>query len=427
MTLVSRKYLSVTKQRIMAGLCVVWFALPNPGRAYSVLTHQAIIDSVWLDAMKPVLIKRFPDATEDQLMHAHAYAYGGCIIQDLGYYPFGSRFFSDLVHYVRSADFVQALLDESRDLNELAFALGAVSHYGADIEGHSIAVNRAVPILFPKLQRQFGNEVTYADNPPAHLKTEFGFDVLQVARGHYAPKAYHDFIGFEVSKDLLDRAFQKTYGLRLKDLFRTLDLSLGSYRYSVSRMLPNVTKIAWSLKSKEILKDQPTISRKQFLYNIKRASYEKEWGRTYERPGFGAHFFAFVLRLMPRIGPFRGLAFKVPTPQTEKMFEDSFDATVKRDRATFAQARTGDLRIANRDLDTGRSVSPGEYGLTDRTYDHLLVKLAEKKFDGVTPELRANILSFYAHMKTPDPHGVGPQLKALQAFGTSVDPIRSPK
>lgn len=428
MTLVSRKYLSATKQRIMAGLCVVvWFALPIPGRAYSVLTHQAIIDSVWLDAMKPVLIKRFPDATEDQLMHAHAYAYGGCIIQDLGYYPFGSRFFSDLVHYVRSADFVQALLDESRDLNELAFALGAVSHYGADIEGHSIAVNRAVPILFPKLQRQFGNEVTYADNPPAHLKTEFGFDVLQVARGHYAPKAYHDFIGFEVSKDLLDRAFQKTYGLKLKDLFRTLDLSLGSYRYSVSRMLPNVTKIAWSLKSKEILKDQPTISRKQFLYNIKRASYEKEWGRTYERPGFGAHFFAFVLRLMPRIGPFRGLAFKVPTPQTEKMFEDSFDATVKRDRATFAQARTGDLRIANRDLDTGRSVSPGEYGLTDRTYDHLLVKLVEEKFDGVTPELRANILSFYAHMKTPDPHGVGPQLQALQAFGTSVDPIRSPE
>ena len=428
MTLVSRKYLSATKQRIMAGLCVVvWFALPNPGRAYSVLTHQAIIDSVWLDAMKPVLIKRFPDATEDQLMHAHVYAYGGCIIQDLGYYPFGSRFFSDLVHYVRSADFVQALLDESRDLNELAFALGAVSHYGADIEGHSIAVNRSVPILFPKLQRQFGNEVTYADNPPAHLKTEFGFDVLQVARGHYAPKAYHDFIGFEVSKDLMDRAFQKTYGLKLKDLFRTLDLSLGSYRYSVSRMLPNVTKIAWSLKSKEILKDQPTISRKQFLYNIKRASYEKEWGRTYELPGFGARFFAFVLRLMPRIGPFRGLAFKVPTPQTEKMFEDSFDATVKRDRATFAQARTGDLRIANRDLDTGRSVSPGEYGLTDRTYDHLLVKLAGKKFDGVTPELRANILSFYAHMKTPDPHGVGPQLQALQAFGTSVDPIRSPE
>jgi hypothetical protein len=368
------------------------------------------------------LVKRFPNATEEELIKAHAYAYGGCIIQDLGYYPFGSHFFSDLVHYVRSADFVQTLLDESGDLNELAFALGAVSHYGADIEGHSIAVNRAVPILFPKLKMKFGNEVTYADDPPAHLKTEFGFDVLQVARGHYAPKAYHDFVGFEVSKDLLDRAFQKTYGLKLKDLFRTLDLALGSYRYSVSTMLPNVTKIAWSLKSKEILKDQPTVSRKQFLYNIKRASYEKEWGSTYERPGFRARFFAFLLRIMPRVGPFRGLAFKVPTPETEKMFEDSFDATVKRDRVSFAQAKTGDLKIANRDLDTGRSVSPGEYGLTDKTYDHLLIKLVEKKFEGVTPELRADIISFYARMKTPDPHGVGSQLEALKASGTSVEP-----
>jgi hypothetical protein len=422
-TLLSPNHLSATKRAVLTSFCLFFcFAFPNATRAYSVLTHQAIIDAVWIDSLKPVLIKRFPNTTEDQLIQAHAYAYGGCIIQDLGYYPFGSRFFSDLVHYVRSADFVQSLLDESADLNELAFALGAVSHYGADIEGHAIAVNRAVPLLFPKLQKRFGNEVTYADDPPAHLKTEFGFDVLQVARGHYAPKAYHDFIGFAVSKDLLDRAFQNTYGLTLKDLFHTLDLSLGSYRYSVRTMLPNVTKIAWSLKSEEILKNQPTVSRKQFLYNIKRASYEKEWGATYERPGFGSRFFAFLLRIMPRVGPFRGLAFKVPTPQTEKMFEDSFDATVKRDRKSFAQARTGDLKIANRDLDTGRPVSPGEYGLTDKTYDHLLTKLAEKKFEGVTPELRANIISFYARMKTPDPHGVGSQLEALKASGSPVGP-----
>src|ERR1700682_4574846 len=285
-------------------LCLLLAQLP--ASAYSVLTHEANIDSLWESVIQPLLKERFPAATQEELTKARAYAYGGCIIQDLGYYPFGSRFFSDLVHYVRSADFVQALLDESQDVNEFAFALGAVSHYGADVEGHSIAVNRAVPILFPKLQRKFGNEVTYADDPSSHLKIEFGFDVLQVARGQYAPIAYHDFIGFRVSKDLLDRAFQRTYGLKLKDLFRTLDLALGSYRYFVSTMLPNVTKIAWSLKSKEILKDQPTVSRKQFLYNIKRASYEKEWGPAYERPGFGARFFAFLLLIMPRIGPFKG-------------------------------------------------------------------------------------------------------------------------
>jgi hypothetical protein len=404
--------------RLLTGLlAVLWLACAQNGSAYSVLTHEAIVDTVWVDAMKPALLKRFPDATGDQVKEAHAYAYGGCIIQDLGYYPFSSKFFSDLVHYVRSADFLQALLDESHDMNEYAFALGAVAHYGADIEGHAIAVNRAVPILFPKLRRKFGNTVTYADDPPAHLKTEFGFDVLQVARGHYAPQAYHDFIGFEVAKDLLDRAFQRTYGLALKDVFHTLDLSLGTYRFSVSTMLPNVTKTAWALKRKEILKDQPTVSRAQFLYNIKRASYEKEWGHTYEKPGFGTRFLALVLRVLPRIGPLRGLSFKVPTPETEKMFEDSFDAAVKRDGVSFAQAKTGELRIANLDLDTGKPVSPGEYTFTDKTYDKLLTKLAAKKFDGVTPELRANILDFYGRMKTPDPHGIGTQLAALKAVG----------
>jgi hypothetical protein len=407
----------LSNRRILAGLSA--FALlgfPPHAHSYSVLTHEAIIDTLWTDAIQPILIKRFPEANEEQLREAHGYTYGGCIIQDLGYYPFGSHYFSDLLHYVRSADFLQALLDESRDLKEYAFALGAVAHYGADVDGHSIAVNRAVPLLYPKLRRKFGDEVTYADDPQAHLKTEFGFDVLEVARGHYAPTAYHDFIGFQVSKDLLDRAFQKTYGLKLKDLFRTLDLALGTYRFSVSRMLPAATKAAWSLKKEEIVKRQPTVSRKQFLYNIKRASFEREWGTNYDRPRFGARTLAFIFRLIPSFGPLRGLGFKVPTPQTEQMFEDSFDAAIKRDRQSFADAKAGDLRISNRDLDTGKPVRPGEYLLTDRTYDKLLVKLAEKKFDGVTPELRENIVSFYARMNTPDRHGIGPQLTALKAF-----------
>jgi hypothetical protein len=409
-------YLLKLHKTMVGFFAFVVLSFPIPARSYSVLTHEAIIDTLWIDAIQPVLVKRFPEASEEQLKNAHAYAYGGSIIQDLGYYPFGSHLFSDLVHYVRSADFLQALLDESQNLQEYAFALGAVSHYGADVDGHSIAVNRAVPLLFPKLQRKFGNEVTYADNPSAHLKTEFGFDVLQVARGHYAPTAYHDFIGFEVSKDLLDRAFKTTYGLSLKDLFRTLDLALGTYRFSVSTMLPTLTKTAWSIKSSEILKDQPTASRSQFLYNIRRASFEKEWGATYKRPGIGARTLAVVFRLMPRFGPLKGLGFKVPTPPTERMFEDSFDAAVKRNRQSFADAKEGLLKMSNRDLDTGSQVRPGEYLFTDRTYDRLLVKLADKKFDGVTPELRENILGFYARMKMPDQHGIGPQLAALKAF-----------
>jgi hypothetical protein len=404
-------------RRILVGIsAVLLLGFTTQAHGYSVLTHEAIIDTLWLDAIRPILLMRFPRATEEQLREAHGYAYGGCIIQDLGYYPFGSRFFSDLVHYVRSAEFVEALLNESADLDEYAFALGAVAHYGADVEGHSIAVNRAVPLLYPKLRSKFGDEVTYADNPSAHLKTEFGFDVLQVARGHYAPEAYHDFIGFQVSKDLLDRGVQKTYGLTLKDLFQTLDLALGTYRYSVHTILPTMTKAAWSIKSKEIMRNQPTISRKEFLYNLQRSGFEKVWGTMYKRPGFGIRMLAFFFRLVPKVGPFKGIDFKVPTPQTEKMFEDSFDAAVKYDRQSYAQAKAGTLSMPNRDLDTGERVSPGEYLLTDRTYDKLLVKLSQKKFDGVTPAVRDNILRFYDQMKTPDQHGIEPELAALKAF-----------
>ncbi|HWF11154.1 MAG TPA: zinc dependent phospholipase C family protein [Bryobacteraceae bacterium] len=389
---------------------------PSHALGYSVLTHEAIVDTLWNDSVRPVLLKRFPGATEDELNKARAYAYGGCIIQDLGYYPFGSHLFSDLTHYVRSADFIRTLVSESQNLDEYAFALGATAHYGADVEGHSIAVNRAVPILYPKLERKFGDDVTYADNPPAHLKTEFGFDVLQVARGRYAPKAYHDFIGFEVSKDLLDRAVQQTYGLRLKEMFGALDLALGTYRFSVSTMIPNVTKAAWALKQDEITKNEPGVTRQKFLYNLRKADYTKEWDGNYRSPGFFARFIGFITRILPKIGPLSGLAFKVPTPETEKMFEKSFDAAVDRDKRTYAGISNDNFRLANRDLDTGQPVSPGEYMLTDRTYDKLLVKLAAKKFDGVTPELRENMLSFYAAMKTPDTHGIEVQLAALKAF-----------
>jgi hypothetical protein len=408
----------MTKTSVFAtGLGVLLLAvLPPAASAYSVLTHEAIVDTIWTGGMRPALKRRYPAATEAELREAHAYAYGGCIIQDLGYYPFGDHFFSDLAHYVRSADFVQALVDESRNLNEYAFALGAAAHYGADIYGHSIAVNHAVPVLYPKLRRLFGDDITYADNPEAHLKTEFGFDVLQVARGHYAPTEYHDFIGFAVSKEQLDRAVQDTYGLTLKDMFGTLDLALGTYRFSVSKMIPAMTRAAWDLKKDQIAQEQPTITRKQFQYNLKRASYRKEWGTAYQKPGVFDEILAFFARLLPKVGPFSGFGYKLPTAQTEKMFEDSFNAAVVEDLHLFGTLEAGNFDARNRDLDTGNRVSPGEYKLTDRTYDRLLLQLDAKNFEGVTPDLRENILNFYARMKRPDPHGTGPALAALKAL-----------
>src|SRR5246500_4123149 len=141
--------------------------------AYSVLTHEEIVDLLWTDQIRPLLLKRYPGLSEEQITEAHAYAYGGAVIQDLGYYPFGSREFSDLVHYVRSGDFVRELLIESQDVNEYAFALGALSHYASDMAGHP-AVNQAVAIEYPKLRAKFGHSVRYAQDRTAHLRTEFG-------------------------------------------------------------------------------------------------------------------------------------------------------------------------------------------------------------------------------------------------------------
>src|SRR5581483_6254018 len=215
-------------------VCFLPFVVSVPARAYSVLTHEAIIDTAWEQNIKPVLMKQFPQATEAELKAAHGSAYAGCIIQDMGYYPFGNKFFSDLVHYMRTGDFVVNMIRDAQTLNEYAFALGALAHYAADTQGHGVAVNRSVAIEYPKLEKKFGRQVTYGDDKASHLKVEFSFDALQVARGNYAPQAYHDFIGFHVERPVLERGFEDTYSLHLQDVFRDLDLALGTYRHLAS-------------------------------------------------------------------------------------------------------------------------------------------------------------------------------------------------
>jgi len=366
-----------------------------PVRAYSVLTHEAIIDSAWKTDIEPRLRQRFPQATADDLRKAHAYTYGGSIIQDMGYYPFGSKFFSDLVHYVRSGDFVAALFAESQTLDEYAFAFGALAHYAADINGHAVAVNRAVPIEYPKLARKFGPVVTYADSPSAHIKTEFGFDVVQVARGRYASQVYHDFIGFEVARDLLDRAFHHIYALHIRDVFVHDGLAFSTYRRTVSALIPEATKVAWKMKEHEIESDQPGITRQKFLYNLSRADYEKEWGREYHRPGILARTMAAMLRVIPKVGPLKALAFKPPTPETTKMFELSFNRTLDQYGSLMRRVSGTRLDLTDVNLDTGGPVVAGKYRLADKAYAKLVQKLAGSDFTGVTEAMRRDILAFY--------------------------------
>ncbi|HWZ75059.1 MAG TPA: zinc dependent phospholipase C family protein [Candidatus Sulfotelmatobacter sp.] len=368
--------------------------------AYSVLTHEEIVDLLWTDQIRPLLLKQYPGLTEDQITEAHAYAYGGAVIQDLGYYPFGSREFSDLVHYVRSGDFVRQLLIESQDVNEYAFALGALSHYASDIAGHP-AVNRAVAIQYPKLRAKFGQSVRYAQDKTAHLKTEFGFDTVQVAKNRYSSQQYHDFIGFQVSKSLLERVFPVVYGVELKDVLAHEDMAVGSYRFAVSRLIPQMTKVALQTHKKDLMRETPNFAKRKFLYRLSRSNYEKEWGKDYVKPGVGTRILSTLLRYMPKIGPLKGLAFNNPTPQTEDLYIKSINTTVDQYRAFLEEVRTDALVLANCDFDTGQPTKAAEYSLTDVTYAKLLARLADHKFDLASPELRDNILQFYSDLSVP--------------------------
>jgi hypothetical protein len=426
-------YLRRAFRPVAVALVLIFTCRNSP--AYSVLTHEQVVDLLWKSQIHPILVAKFPNATDDEIKKAHAYAYGGCLIQDIGYYPFGNRFFSDLVHYVRSGDFVTNMLaeaDESKDINQYAFALGALAHYASDVAGHP-AVNIAVADTFPKLKAKFGSSVTYVDNPSAHIRTEFGFDVVQVAQNRFTSEAFHDFIGFEVSRPLLEEAFATTYGLPLKDVFPDLELAIGSFRYSVSRLIPHMTRVAIAMKKDEILKEDPTMTRKRFIYRLKESEYRKDWGRTYKRSSFGDRFFAFFLSILPKVGPLKTLDFKMPTPKTEDIYIKSILDSADHYHHDLEDLSHGKLRLDDRDFDTGLETKAGEYSLTDLTYADLVNKLAEEHFGQMTPDIQANIVSFYRDPHAPAFAAKNPakwsktlkNLAKLQVASTPISPTPS--
>lgn len=418
------------RRKVFAGafiiMAVALLGAPS-APAYSILTHEQVVDLLWKDRIEPMLRKRFPQATEDDLRKAHAFAYGGSMIQDMGYYPFGSRFFSDLTHYVRTGDFVAALIEDSSDLNEYAFSLGALAHYVSDNSGHP-TINHVVAIEFPKLKKKFGNEVTYSNDPKSHIRTEFGFDMVQVAHNRYTNDRYHDFVGFEIAKPLLDRVFLKTYGLKTDDVFGDEDLAIGTFRRGVSKVIPEMTRVALLARKKEMVKEDPTFDQKKFLYYLSRAKYEKEWGKGYRRPGAGTRVLAFFLKIIPKVGPFSALQFKIPTAQTEQMYIKSVNQTVEDYNMLLRRADGGAIHLDDRDCDTGREASLGEYDRSDETYAKLLDKLADDKFAQVSHELRSHLLRYYDTPKRPasamkDKKGWGKtkqQLEQLRALSPNV-------
>jgi hypothetical protein len=360
-----------------------------------VLTHEAIIDVAWDKTIQPLLFKKYPASTADQLNEAHAYAYGGAVAPDMGYYPFGSKLFTNLVHYVRTGDFVNALLDEAQDVNEYAFALGVLSHYYADKYGHPLGTNYCVPIVYPKDKEKYGTVVTYEQDPVSHIRMEFGFDILQTARGNYATEKYHLFIGFKVARPVLERAFLKTYGLSINDVFKDFSLAVETFRWIIKDFFPVITRAAWAAKKKDIVKANPGLTRRKFEFKMRNANYYHEFGKRHEKPGFFPGMLAVVVRVLPKVGPLKSLKIKVPGPDAERIFIRSFDTVQVHYTHTLNTMSSKHARLPNIDYDTGNETWPGEYILADKTYTGLLLKIKDNNFKQVNTDLKDNIIKFY--------------------------------
>ncbi len=409
------------------------FLFPRSATPYSVQTHEEIIDLAWKQSIRPILLKHYPNLTPAQIDEAHAYAYGGSAIQDAGYYPSGNAFFSNLTHYVRSGDFILNLLRNAQNADDLAFAIGALSHYIGDNFGHGYAVNHAVPIEFPNLHKKYGDTVNYAQGPHPHVQTEFAFDINQLSKGHFAPAGYLKHVGLEVPGPLLRTAFYETYGLNLTGTIGHHERVVRVYRNSVRSFIPNIAA-AETLLHKKFPDDVPSDDFNQIRTELLQAAAEDNWKAYSRKPGFGMHMYAGLIFILPKFGPLAMLKIKGPTPQTEEMYVHSLARTMQAFRRALADYDNIGLYVANRDLDTGEVVKPGGYSLTDQTYAMLLDALVTQSNANPTqiiPQaLQQDILAYYANPNSPITTKQNPQqwskvqsqLITLAAMKTQIDP-----
>jgi hypothetical protein len=372
--------------------------------AFSFLTHETIIDMTWESGIKPVLLAKYPDTTPEQLKEAHAYAYGGSVIQDAGYYPFGHPPFSDLAHYVRTGDFISNLIRESRDVNELAFALGALSHYVGDTIGHEEAVNPAVAIEFPELGKKYGPMVTYEQSPHAHVRTEWAFDVDQLGHRRFPPAAYLRHVGFKVSRGLLERAFYVTYGLSLGSVMGNESQAIGSYDWAVRQFLPRVSFAEVVLHRKGFPADEDLPGFHTFEDRVKDASARNGWEPFRKhKASFETRLVAFFILIVPKVGILSDLSIRGPDKDSEEKYVEGVNRATDRYLELLGQLAgkaQESFSVPDLDLDTGYASRPGTYGLMDKTYATLLDRVTTKT---ARPPLglRQNILAFYSDPNAP--------------------------
>jgi len=386
--------------------------------SYSVLTHEAVIDESWDNTIKPYLLNVYPENnTEEDLRKAKAYAYGGAVLPDMGYFPFGSKDFTNLIHYVRGGDLIEYLIKESKNINELAFSLGLLAHYTADTYGHSIGVNTSIAIMYPKLKKKFGDTITYEESHKAHKRLEFTFDIIQAHRGKYAPADYHRFVGFEIPEELLEKSIKNIYGLQLKDIFTDFKLSVTTYRWLIVNGFPLLTKAAWKAEQKKVKEAEEKIVNNVQLFKLDKKDFRKCYGTHYKKRGIGSSLLSLLIKITPKIGPLKPLDFKAPKEEVIHNFFQSFDHVKKEYSLTLKNLTEEKLDLVNKDFDTGKKSILGEYCLADQTYFYWLKQLHHNQFKDLNLEITKHIFEYYKN----DPH---PKNKDLKTYINELKQIQ---
>jgi hypothetical protein len=381
-------------------LCVLLAC--QPAGAYSVLTHEQLIDLTWQGSIVPLLRSRYPRITDAQLDEARSYAYAGCVIQDVGYYPFGDPFLSDLTHYVRTGDFIVHLFRDAKDANQLAFAIGALSHYIGDNIGHSQATNRAVGEDFPKLAEKYGPVVTFSESKSAHVRTEFGFDINEIVHHRLAPVHYLRHVGLNIPTQQLADAFYDTYGLSADfSKARARRINVKGFRFAVRSFVPRIAYAITLLHRNHMPAESMSPDLEKLSIEVARVAAENDWDKYREKAGIGTYSLAGLIFILPKIGPLRLVAIKDPNHDTEKEYIRSVNQSTDLLRSTLVRFGTPHQTLPNRDLDTGAPIRPGGYRLADETYAKLLHLLAVDPHHTVPPGLKTDILNYYADPNAP--------------------------
>jgi hypothetical protein len=461
--------------RILLALVLLLAVLSGMrANAYTLLTHEELIDLNWQYSIVPLLLSSYPNLTPAQLEEARAYAYGGCVIQDMGYYPFGDKVFSNLTHYVRSGDFVINLFRNAHNADELAFAVGALSHYVGDSIGHSEATNLSVPVEFPSLGAKYGREVSYAAGERQHVQTEFAFDIEQIAHHRMAPVRFLRHIGLKVPMKQLALAYYQTYGLSDEFSPRQRRFNVREYRFVVHSFIPRVAYAITLLHRHNEPAEPETPDAAEIDKEVAVVATENDWQKYSRHAGIGTYMLAGFLYILPKFGPLKLIDVKGPTLATETEYLHSVvesTAIMHRMLVRFTppkpahapMARAGDPvsknqcpqaipaittanpnsqldsrdprhPLPNRDLDTGRVVQPGGYPLTDSTYANLLQSLAHRPTQPIPPGIKQDIQAYYANPNAPITTKQNPaqwaqvqaDLATLAGMPTSTEPLPYP-